>query len=666
MQDNKTLPIFVSLLILAGVNCVITRELFFLEYSQEMGSIEAAYVSISQGILRHWGDLRWWPEWYAGVPYQNTYPPLLHLLVAAVAALLHIPAALSHHAVTAAMYCLGSWTLFWLIYALSRDRNLAFLSGLAYSLLSPSAWLIEAVRADVGGPWYPRRLQALEQYGEGPHVTSMTLLPVAIVLLHFAFEKKQPVWRVLAAGMMAAVVLTNWLGGFALAAAVIAYLVARKAAVKDWGLACGLGVLAYGLAAPWIPPSTLQAIRRNAQQLGGDYHLGPRHWLFLAIAAAVVYLLWWAGRRCSLVTRYGLIFTALMGGITLAASWGHLAVLPQPERYHLEMEMGLLPLVAGLVLAAWIRLPQRLRIAAAVILLAACFYPASRYRRFARGKQKPIAIEQTIEYQSAVWFDRHMNGRRVFAPGSISFWMNAFTDTPQLGGGFAQGIILPLLPAVDFQIGSGMNAAPHEGEVAIALLKAYGVHAVEVGGPKSREVFRPFLNPHKFDGLLPELYRDADDVIFAVPQRTRSLAHAMQREELLLAPIAPWDVIKLDRFQPFVDALDNPGYPQLDLVWRNRHEAALAASLKPEHVVSIQIAYHPGWEAAVNRRPAPVSADALGLIYLEPKCEGPCEIALTFTGGLEMRIARLAQLAAMLFSLGWVAAPWIRKKYFTT
>jgi 4-amino-4-deoxy-L-arabinose transferase-like glycosyltransferase len=88
-------------LFLFALNFYICRELFWLEYSQYTGSIEGAYVAISRYVMENWRDLTWWPLWYGGVPYHNTYPPLMHWIVAIAAKLLRLSPALAHHAVSA-------------------------------------------------------------------------------------------------------------------------------------------------------------------------------------------------------------------------------------------------------------------------------------------------------------------------------------------------------------------------------------------------------------------------------------------------------------------------------------------------------------------------------------------------------------------------------------
>jgi 4-amino-4-deoxy-L-arabinose transferase-like glycosyltransferase len=153
---------------LFALNVYVCRGLFRAEYLRHMGSIEGAYIGISRYAMEHFPDLSWFAPWYDGVPYQNTYPPLLHWIVALVAKILGWSAAHAHHAVTGGMYALGPVALFALALIFSKSRVAAFLAGLLYTALSLSAWLIEPIANDLGSFLNPRRLQALVYYGEGP------------------------------------------------------------------------------------------------------------------------------------------------------------------------------------------------------------------------------------------------------------------------------------------------------------------------------------------------------------------------------------------------------------------------------------------------------------------------------------------------------------------
>jgi hypothetical protein len=78
------------------LNAFLVRDLFRIEYTRHMGSIEGAYIAIIRHLLEHGPGDRWFPLWYAGIPFQNTYPPLLPILAFATARVLGIsPAVLS-------------------------------------------------------------------------------------------------------------------------------------------------------------------------------------------------------------------------------------------------------------------------------------------------------------------------------------------------------------------------------------------------------------------------------------------------------------------------------------------------------------------------------------------------------------------------------------------
>ncbi len=651
-QRLKTLSLAA---VLFAVNAYIVRELFTTEYIAQMGSIEATHIAIARYAMQNWRDLTWFPLWYGGIPYQNTYLPLLHLIVAAVAKLLGISPALSYHAVTAAFYCLGPVTLFWLAWRLTASRGYSFAAGLAYSLFSSSVLLISAVRQDLGSLFLPRRFETLVRYGEGPHVVSMTLLPVAILCLHNAIEKRRPLHYLLAALSMAAVALTNWLGAFALAAACLAYLLSRWPGSnwRIWLTAAALGVYAYAVAAPWIPPSMLAATATNEQHYDGRSAFPAQHPIYAGLGLVALLLIAWGLARWRLpeFLRFALLFSVLMTAVTLAAEWFRVFLMPQAYRYHLEMEMALtLAAVFALKpLLDWMGRGWRIVALAAGLLLV--IPQAKVYRRFAKYEDRSIDIRTTVEYKAARWFEGNMGDRRVFANGSVGFWLNAFNDTPQFGGGYDQGLLNRLVPGVVYQVYTGQGSFGREGEIAALWLKAYGVHAIITGGPRSREFYKDFRNPRKFEGLFKEVWRDGDDAIWEVPWRGMSLAHAMRWSDLVARE--PESGIDVNPLRPYVAALDNPEYPSAEFAWRNRHQATITAGLHRDQVVSVQMSYHPGWHATVEGQPRRVFRDHLGQLAIAPACDGPCRVEMAFDGGVERLATRLVSWSAMMGGLIW-------------
>lgn len=649
----KAAPVADVLLIVA-VNLAVCWRLLITEYLDQMGSIEGAYIGLSRWILARPGELDWFPLWYGGIPFQNTYPPVLHFLVSAAAALFSVSPARAHHLVGGLAYVLGPLSLYWMARALSGDRIRSLVAALVYSLLAPSALLVPAIAHDMGTALGPRRLHVLVVYGEGPHVLSLALLPLAVLALHRALERFRPA-RVLAAAVALALVpLTNWLGAFALAVAAAAYLAAQAGRLGLSGLlrAVAIAAMAYCLAAPWIPPSTIAAIRRNAQFTVGHYPMTAWQALGGGLLLVVAAGIWLALRKrgASPFLIFTALFAIVMGAIALAGHWFGKHLVPQPERYHLEMDMGLVLFAVFAAGAAWRRLPGRTRRASAAAAVAGALVLAGYGAHEARNWIRPAEIADKVEYQVARWLEENLPGRRVFATGSIRFWLNAFADNPQLGGGFDQGITNPMIPKVTF----GIPFTQGDGERCLRWLRACGIDAIVVSGPETADAYRDYRDAGKFEGVLRPLWRRGDDVIYEVPRRNPALAHVIPRRAVVGR--APVNIEDEEPIRDYHAAIEDPGLPAARLEWRGTGQAAVEAVVAPDEVISVQISYHPGWRASVNGRPARLSADGLGWMVVEPGGAGPCRVELVYDGGLEMKLARLARALALVVILAWFAA----------
>src|SRR5215472_13227450 len=243
------------------LNFYICHELFRIDYLRHMASIEGVFIALARFATAHWNDLTWFSLWSAGVPYQTAYPPLLPLLVALETSIRGVSPAHAYHWLTALLYCLGPVALFALALRLSGSRWAALAAGLIYSSVSFSAWLVPAIARDLGSPFFARRLQALVFYGKGPHVSSMTLLTVALLCLDLAMSRRRASYVLLAASAFAATALMNWLGAFATVLIVVPYAIAHLGGGgwrwRDLGWVGLIGVAAYCLALPLMPPSTI-------------------------------------------------------------------------------------------------------------------------------------------------------------------------------------------------------------------------------------------------------------------------------------------------------------------------------------------------------------------------------------------------------------------------
>ena len=243
-----------------------------------------------------------------------------------------------------------------------------------------------------------------------------------------------------------------------------------------------------------------------------------------------------------------------------------------------------------------------------------------------------------------------------FAAGSVQFWLAAFADNPQIGGGFGQGINNPENPVFTF----GIPYVSGDGERSAMWLRVLGVQALVVSEANGRDSYKQaWSDPNKFHGVLPELWREGGDVIYGVPQRSSSLAHVIGPDDV--APRSPVNVLDAEPIQKLSAALQDPSLPLAGMRWVHPAEARISATLKPGQLIFAQESYHPGWHATVNRESRPIRRDGLGFMVIEPRCNGACEIDLAFDGGTEMRVAYGLRILGIAGALAWMLL-WLRNR----
>jgi hypothetical protein len=509
------------------------------------------------------------------------------------------------------------------------------------------------VRHDIGSWHNARRLQTLVHYGEGGHNVVLSLLPLALLCAYLAVTRRNFVWCATTGMLFGVLVLTNAFAAVDLAVGIvlIAILQPPGSRLRSLALLAGIGAAAYLWISPILTPDLVRTIRTNSL-LAGGYRYTPLVVGTGLLVLAGAFALWVLTRHwANWFDRFAVLFACVFVAVLVLAHFAKIAILPQPERYHLEMEMGLsLTVVFGarhlLALAQ-----ARARAAAVALFLAFLAWQALCYRDYAAGLIQSIDMTRTIQYKTASWIDANLKGLRTMVSGDVGTWFNVFSDNPQLGAGHDPFSPNWMAEVAVYTIYSGQNAGDRDAEYSILWLKAYGCHAITVPGPQSREDYRPFRNPRKFDGMLPLLWHDEDDSIYAVPQRSQSLAHVIPADSAVVRPpIHGLDVPEVARF---VAAMENPALPLADFSWQSDTRARIDTEAHPGQVVAVQVSYDPGWVATANGRPAAVTRDGIGLITLHPSCDGRCQILLSFDGGAQRKIC-LGLSALVMF--GVVAA----------
>jgi len=628
--------------VIVAVNAYVCKNLFGLEFSQRMESIEGSYLSIARWVAGNWSDLTWFPLWFNGMPMQKVYQPGFHFTVAGLSALLGWTPQHAYHFLTAVTYSGGALTLFWLCYAANHDRMQALTAALFYSLLSPTCFLAPLIRADAGGWLSPRRYQILVRYGEGPHISAVALIPVVILVLHCAVSQRNRICIGLAPFALAAVPLANWPGSMGLSLAVLAYCLSQIGAFRalHWLALIATGGAAYLIASPWLPPSVIVAVIRNAQQSDGTSLGAAQFWpgLILVAACSVLMLIfkWTDTNRWF---RFFAFFTLLTGGVSMGREWFGWRFLPQPNRFQVEFEMAFAGALTYLLIWSARKLPTRVRVIAALLLIGFGARQVLHYARYARRLTQPIEITSTIEYQMSKAFEANLHDARVFAPGNVSLWMNMFTDVPQVAGCCDQGIPNQEYRIAVYTIYTGQNAGARDAEISLLWLRAYGANAIGTTGPNSTEFFKPYWNWKKFDGVLPELWRQGENVIYRVPRKSADPVRVIPKSAVTLR--APENGLIVEPIQPFVAALEDPAMPPATLRWVDRHEAVIDTETSAGQVIFLQISHDAGWKAIEDGIVLPVNADPLGMSYVEPVKRGPVQLRLVYDGGSEVQLTRV-------------------------
>jgi hypothetical protein len=640
--------------ILMALNLYLVQNLFFVEFTGNMQTNVGSFFAITRYILAHFPHLNWFPLWFNGQPFENAYTPMLHLMDAAFAWMTGSSPARAYNFVTGSFYALGPVVLFLAVWRLTGFLETAFFSALLYSLYSP-AELFPFFLVDVGrlNPW---RLRVLVYWGEGPHVTALAMLPFALFAAHRVLTTGRYYWCVLAAISMAWMVLVNAFSAIDLAivCACLVLTLPRKLATPSALRMAAVALAAYLLACPFLPPSLIRTVSYDSQFVGGDF----RHAKLLPaqiLVVAVLALAWFATRKMrDHFLRFAILFSCALVLIVGLIAIAGVPALPQPHRYSLEMEMAICLLAAFAVRPLILRLPLWMKGALLALALAAAEHQTVHDRRYARDLTQAIDVTQTPDYQAAEFLGTNLGGLRAFVSGETGTWLNAFVDTPQMNSGhqpFDENgpVDTEAIYAIYGDDGAGARAA----EISLAWLKAFGCHAVFMG--PSRLYGQVFKHPQKFDGILPVLWHQGDNVIYGIPQRTRSLAHLVPESAIVRRrPINGLDVEEVERY---VAALDDPSLPASDMEWLAPDRARVQTIVHPGQVISVQTTYDPGWTAFAGGKPARVAPDGLGMSVIHPACVGSCTVDFVFSGGWGRKLCRALSIATILAGLaGWYLA----------
>lgn len=533
--------------------------LFRGEYTQYMLSIESGHISYARYAAQY-PSANWNPLWYAGFPFHLVYPPAFPYLLAALSRIVpSLSAPQWYRVLTSLMYALGPSTLYLFALHLTGKRLAALATALVYSIApSPVYLFLSPVRqAAQGFGFAPWRLIAMIFWGEGPHISALTLVPlVALAFLH-ALRKPSFINLIISSVLIAGVLLTNLFATFALGVILVMELISESflgKALYKFQTALWIAMLAYALTAFQYDWSFMNSILASS-------YAHPENALRLPSSAIFILLFLVGGLLFLAVTNY---FTGKkpLQPLFIAGSWAfvfgvfvigfytfNLSLAPQPFRYIPELQMGVALLVGVIFDRGYIALREgevfRRRgpmlkhllsagyVGLALLLLLGVSLPFIRVSRVITRPGEDI--EETPEYQIAMWLDEHIDskkGERVYVTGTPAFWLNVFTDVMQLRGAADNAQPSHWWVDISYEINKGESGA-----LTTLWLKTMNIRYIVVNYPESGTPWVDFAFPEKLEGLLTVVYSRHGFKIFEVPLASNGLAEVVDLEVIREATI---------------------------------------------------------------------------------------------------------------------------------
>ena len=325
--------------------------------------------------------------------------------------------------------------------------------------------------------------------------------------------------------------------------------------------------------------------------------------------------------------------------------------VPQPHRYHLEVEMLIAVLLCGVFRIAFSRKW------AAILLtpLLVVFFVSQliSFKRYADSIIHGIDIQTTAQYKVATWAREKLAPQdRMFVAGDTGFLFNLFSPILQVSSGHQPSSPNFIQQVGTYTIHTGMNTGGDQQDARYSLLwlRAFGVKAVLVPGPLQGGSQQPFSRPDKFEGVIPVIGKPGGWRVYDVGLLQGSLFRIVPEGSIVRnAPIHGLDVVELE---PFVNALQMTP-PSLNVHELHPGEWNVTGTVPPGNALSIAMNYDVGWRAFRNDQELEVKKDALGLMVIHPECAVPCRIRLEYDGGLLRKICLTISIASW-FVLFWV------------
>jgi hypothetical protein len=368
----------------------------------------------------------------------------------------------------------------------------------------------------------------------------------------------------------------------------------------------------------------------------------------------------------------------VFGGIVLPKQLLNVALAPQPIRYVPEFDISLI-LVIGFVAFLVIQLiantvtglPRpRLavkRLLTVLLLLGLIFNASVTYLPSAVAETTPSAtIANVPEVAISNWLGNHVSDQRVFATGTICFWLDVFSNVSEIRGGSDQGATNTYWANVTYEINTGSDP-----QLSILWAKAWNVQYIVVIFPNASTPYRDYLYPNKFQGILSMPYYYSGFGIYEVPLTHPQLVQAVSAKSA--QALRPIKGIKDTRdLSAYVGLLETPKTgATVTYAVPNPDEISIAVTgATADTALIVKMTNDQNWQATAEGQPVAISTIGSGFMVLYPGISGNYQLTLVYSrsnGLITGVIVGIAIIVVLAFAPAVLPKTWPkRKRAFST
>ncbi|MCS7136924.1 MAG: hypothetical protein NZ941_00970 [Candidatus Caldarchaeum sp.] len=470
-------------------------------------SIEPAYIIQARLLQENWPTPGWNPLWYGGHPFKLAYHPAFLFIVNAVAFVLDTDVVEAYRRVAGLSLILLPLSIHFFVASLSRSPYVGFLASLAY-ISFPS--IHRTVYTYPAAAAAPEHVNVVSLYGETPHILGLATAFTAATLYHLYTQSGRRALGLAATLTISLVFLTNLI-----AAVSLIVLLFSAAVISGWDdfkkflmmVFLGLGACLFVYDYEYLHALVAYAgITASAMPIT------------LAHAALILIILSAAFASARIINQKTdnklipttLMLTAVFTTVLVFNRLLGIQILPQAVRYGPELDAAILALAVSTALTLAGKSKVRALMAVIVLVLSAAAYFQSLPTVWQLLRPGDSEVIDSYEMRIAEYVKKlpgDVFGPRVYATGSLAFWLNLYVDKPQVRGGFdAAGSVKPMWNHVAYLV----NTSPN-GTLSVNWLKAFNVKYVVVDMPSTPLPYKDYRYPEKFENLL-SLLADIDGV----------------------------------------------------------------------------------------------------------------------------------------------------------